>query len=184
MKLNLWNGMLWDDTDNQPHAYCLEHKQMLEIRDGAGYIDSQSNPGMESHLQLICPEDKKAWDIPEFDYYVLQRRYVSTRNARLMKDVQIVDLDGMQVPIAVARTPLEDAEYWAEVRINKSKKGKQLVVYAGRRGASDKVQLFLDLENDKITFDQNNLHPNEVFTRVVADFDSGRSVAMDASKQM
>lgn len=119
------------------------------------------------------------YPIPHNDFWLYQRRFRASQESKNLKDADIVDLDGYQVPIVKAVPPEKDSEYWAEVRINDTKRGKQLVVYAGKRGDADKTQMFLDLENDKITFDQNNMHPNDVFTKVTADFRSGKSATLE-----
>jgi hypothetical protein len=53
-------------------------------------------------------------------------------------------------------------------------------VYAGRRGERDKAQIFIDTENDKITFDQNNIHPSDVFVRLTGEFASGKKTTMES----
>jgi len=45
-----------------------------------------------------------------------------------------------------------------------------LMVLAGSKKDKDKAQLFIDPKNEKLTFDQNNDHPSEVFCKVEATF--------------
>ncbi len=139
----------------------------------------QNNPSTGDHIYLVCPNDDKRFDIPNHDYWTFQRRFEATLKSVDLKDADIVDIDGYQVPIAKATPPVKDDEYWVEARINDTKRGKQLVVYAGRRGAKDKAQIFIDPENDKISFDHNNIHPSDVFVRLTAEFDSGKKTTME-----
>ena len=104
---------------------------------------------------------------------VMRRRYLATIESLDLKDAEIVSIDGYQIPIALAKPIAQDKTYWVEARINDTNRGKQLVVYAGRRGDRDKAQIFIDTENDKISFDQNNIHPNDIFVRLSAEFASG-----------
>jgi hypothetical protein len=179
MKLHLWNELLWDAEGADAYAYCPEHRMKLEIMDNLGNLWSQDNPPTTVHLYLLCPTDEKRFPLPNNSFWVLQRRFDAALESASLKDAEIVDVDGYQVPIAKATPPAKDKEYWAEVRINDTKRGKQLVVYAGKRGSSDKTQIFIDPENDKISFDQNNIHPNDVFTKVIAEFDSGKKTTME-----
>jgi hypothetical protein len=180
MKLYLWRDLLWDEGVQDPQAYCAEHRIKLDILDELGNLWGQDNPSSGDHLNLVCPTDGKQYPIPEGSYWTLQRQYLATLESLNMKDAEIVSIDGYQIPIVKSDTPVKDTEYWAQVRINDTKRGKQLVVYAGKRGDADKTQIFIDTENDKITFDQNNMHPNDVFTKLIADFRSGNKTTMDS----
>jgi hypothetical protein len=110
----------------------------------------------------------------------MKRHFLAAIEAADLQNADIVDIDGYQVPIVKAIPPSKDKQFWAEVRINDTKRGKQLVVYAGKRGEEDKAQIFIDPENDKISFDQNNMHPNDIFVKVVADFDSGKKATLES----
>jgi len=166
-------------TPGGPYAYCPKHRMRLDIGDASGRPMSQDTAVISGHSWLMCPTDSEQFPVPNNSFHVLQRRFQAALESANLKDADIVDIDGYQVPIAKATPPTKDSEYWAEVRINNTKRGKQLVVYAGKRGANDKTQIFVDPENDKISFDQNNMHPNEVFTKITAEFDSGKKTTME-----
>jgi hypothetical protein len=178
VKLHLWNDLLWNNDTAEPIAYCPEHRMRLEIALARGGL-AQQTTSASGHASLICPTDGKHFPIPNQSFWILQHRFLAALEAADLKEAEIVDVDGYQVPIAKAEPPSKDSEYWAQVRINDTKRGKQLVVYAGKRGAHDKTQIFIDPENDKISFDQNNTHPNDVFTKLTAEFDSGKKTTME-----
>lgn len=97
-------------------------------------------------------------------------------NSDQYKNSEIINLDGDS--IRVSRQQIDDFDYWADVKISKNKKGQiQLMVLAGSKKENDKAQLFIEPKNEKLSFDQNNLHPKEVFVRVDAIFrDSNHSI--------
>ena len=184
MKLQLWDELLWQDVGHShgPYAYCPEHRMKLDVLSKLGtgtYVSQDSQTLGRYDIQLVCPKDQKAFPLPPGGLPMLRRHFLAALEAIDLQNAEIVDVDGYQIPIAKADAPKKDDEYWAQVRINDTKRGKQLVVYAGKRGDRDKVQMFLDLENDKITFDQNNMHPNDVFVRVTGEFRNGRKTTME-----
>ena len=182
MKLQLWNDLLWQEVGHGhgPYAYCPEHRMRLDIVLNSGGRASQDMSVVgHAHSRLVCPKDEKVFPLPVGGFFALQRHFQAAIEAVDLQDAEIMDIDGYQIPIAKVEPPEKDDQYWLQARINDTKRGKQLVVYAGKRGDRDKAQMFLDLENDKITFDQNNLHPNDVFTRVVAEFRDGRKTTME-----
>lgn len=44
------------------------------------------------------------------------------------------------------------------------------MVLIGSKKQNDKVQLFADIDNQKLGFDQNNIHPKELLAKVTAEF--------------
>lgn len=180
MKLHLWNDLFWQITGpSNVLAYCQEHRVQLDVQTNFGTESQSGSLGSEIQYHFICPSDNKQFPIMNQDLYLMRRRFFSALEAIQLRDAEIVNVDGYQIPIAKARTADKDDAYWVEARINDTKKGKQLVVYAGKKGEHDKSQIFLDTENDKISFDQNNIHPSDVFVRLVGEFKSGKKTSME-----
>lgn len=177
MKLHLWKDVLWDELTYC--ARCPEHRVELDILDNDDDLVIQGRTAYLPHKALVCPADGRHFVIPGSDFYQMQRHFKVSMEALNWKDAQIVSLDGYQIPVATTKPPQKDSEYWVEARINDTNRGKQLVVYAGKRGANDKAQIFIDTENDKISFDQNNIHPNDIFTKLTAEFASGKKATME-----
>lgn len=91
------------------------------------------------------------------------------------KDAEIINLDGELVRIA--RDKLKDTDYWIDAKLSKNKNGEvQLMVLAGSKKEKDKTQLFIEPAKEKFSFDQNNDHPNKVFTKVVCTFKNSEAV--------
>jgi hypothetical protein len=172
---------LWRRDLTSAYAHCPEHRVELEVSTDRGFLSQHlQRIGLFPSQFLFCPTDEKMFDFKGGDFAVLRRRFLAAVEALNLKDAKIVSIDGYQIPISKANPATDDPDYWAKVQINDTKQGKQLVVYAGRRGDRDKVQMFLDLENDKISFDQNNIHPKDVFTRVVAEFRGGSKTTLES----
>ncbi|HOG15617.1 MAG TPA: GH32 C-terminal domain-containing protein, partial [Candidatus Absconditabacterales bacterium] len=90
------------------------------------------------------------------------------------KDAEIINLDGDL--IRVQREGIKDDDYRIDAKISKNKKGElQLMVLAGSKKEEDKTQLFLDPTHERLAFDQNDSHPREVFSKVVAIFKNSTS---------
>jgi hypothetical protein len=186
MKLHVWKDLLWGVKAGRVYAYCPVHRIELDLRDKDGDIYAQHAVNASSQYApylFVCPSDSAGFSVPGGLASTARRRFAAALESLSLRDAEIVDLDGYQVPIAKAKPDKKDDTFWVEARINETKRGKQVVIYAGERGASDKSQIFIDSENEKITFDQNNIHPNDVFTKVVADFKSGKKATLEDGKQ-
>lgn len=95
--------------------------------------------------------------------------------AQEYKNAEIINLDGDSIRVS-SRQQVDDSDYWADVKLSKNRKGDvQLMVLAGSRKEKDKAQLFIEPNNERLSFDQNNLHPREVFAKVEAVFKSSHS---------
>lgn len=134
----------------------------------------------------ICPTHSMRMSASEFSIYIKceecgksikmprdfgdERRYVLDRiDAKIYKSMKIINLDDEAVPLAEGKYS-EDDKYFVTAIITKSKIGKRLVVYAGEKGRREKTQIFVEPEIKRLSFDQNNLHPTDVFTKVEATF--------------
>jgi len=55
--------------------------------------------------------------------------------------------------------------------------GKRLIVYAGEKGKKQKTQIFVDTEIKRVAFDQKDLHPSDIFSKLEATFsDNTRNI--------
>lgn len=102
------------------------------------------------------------------------RKFLIVRKAEEYKDVEIVNLDWDLVRIQ--REWIKDEDYRIDAKITKNKKDQlQLMVMAWSKNTKDKVQLFLDPTNEKLSFDQNDSHPKEIFAKVTATFKDSKT---------
>lgn len=114
---------------------------------------------IDCHFLITLPDDisnlgSKVSNIIESEY---------------VQEYDVVNLDGELVKIK--NESEKDEDYWINVKISKNKEDKkQLMVLIGSRKDKDKVQLFADIDNQKLNFDQNDLHPKELLAKVVAEF--------------
>jgi len=140
---------------------------------------------------LRCPNDYCELDAKSPFYFVcpmcgfakmFEKNILEQKNIvkKIIKSFDFKDSEVFRIEdemVKVKKVMEKDEDYWIETCISKNRDGKkQLVIYAGsRKNEDDKVQFFLDLENEKLGFDQGNTHPEKVFTRVVADFKNSSS---------
>jgi hypothetical protein len=113
-----------------------------------------------------------------------ERQYVIDRiDAMVFKNMKLLNLDDEAVPIAESKAHSRDDKYFVTSRLMQSKRGLQLVVYAGEKGKPEKTQIFVEPEVRRLEFDRKNLHPNEVFLAVEAIFDDGSSHSIKKRKR-
>lgn len=166
-----WSGIDWDvesDDFGNPYAIPL-------------------CPNPKCHCKLVKSGEK--YNLGEYKYECVtcdfgitlnksiedkSRDFVNIVNSWTYKDAEIINIDGDL--IRVQREEETDNDYWVDAKLSKNKKGEvQLMVLAGSKKERDKTQLFLDPKNEKLSFDQNNDHPREVFCKVKATFKSSES---------
>ena len=177
IQLYLWEGLHWDidyDINGNPYSQIpLCPKQKCNCR---------------------LKKSKETYSIGEYKYNCVRCDFKITLNKSIeekasdlidiiesqkYKDAEIINLDGELV--RVLREEQKDLDYWVDVKISKNRKDEvQLMVLAGSKKEKNKTQLFLDPQNEKVSFDQNNNHPKEIFSKVVATFkDSKTEISSD-----
>ena len=163
----------------------------------AGYHDEY---GEEPVFKALCPATdcrcklekakNEQYSLGEWKYKCIKCTFKITLNksveekavdvsrvieAQQYKNAEIINLDGDS--IRVSRQQIDDSDYWADVKISKNRKGEvQLMVLAGSKKEEDKTQLFIEPKNERLSFDQNNLHPREVFAKVEATFKNSKQI--------
>jgi DNA-directed RNA polymerase subunit RPC12/RpoP len=143
-------------------------------------------------VKARCPVDKCELNVDEIDYSYLtcprcgfrielNKSFYEKREDALkimqsdyFKDAEVVNIDGEM--IKVGKEVVKDSDYWVKAYISKSIKGvKQLMVLIGSKKDKDKTQLFLDIDNEKLSFDQKDKHPKEILAKVIAEFKESKS---------
>lgn len=105
-----------------------------------------------------------------------ERQYVLDRiDAKVFSRMKVLNLDDEALPIAKTKVQTEDGKYFVTSQLMKSKRGIQVVIYAGEKGSPHKTQIFVDPDVKRLTFDQKDLHPNDVFIELKATFRDGSS---------
>ncbi len=92
------------------------------------------------------------------------------------KDAELIKIDDELIKLTESELK-DDKDYWITAKLSENKRGnKQLMILVGSKREEDKTQLFIDIANEKLSFDQNNIHPKEIFTKVVATFKTTKSI--------
>lgn len=131
----------------------------------------------EEALKLECAEGPHYFKIPR--EFKKEQKYVLDRiDATNFKKMEVIDLDGELTPIAKEKVKSKDGKYFVTTQLMESKRGLQVVVYAGEKGKGDKTQIFVEPEIKRLAFDQKNLNPNDVFVELKATFADGSSHIM------
>lgn len=136
------------------------------------HLEMQKVRGDAKQCQLKCEECEQPYNFPRsFDD---QRKYVLNKaNSIALKTKQFVNLDNEQIPIAEGKDESDDGKYFVVARLMQSKVGLRLVVYTGEQGKKNKAQIFVEPEIKRLAFDQKDLHPSDVFTKLEATFPDG-----------
>jgi len=171
MQIFYWDGLYWDmncdiNGKEDPIALC---------------------PKQKCFCKLI--KSKEQYSIGEYKYRCIKCDFKITLNKSIedksidaihvvnslqYKDAEIVNIDGDL--IRIQREGIKDDDYWIDVKISKNKKNElQLMVLAGSKKNNEKIQLFLDPTNERLSFDQNNDHPSKIFTKVIGIFKNSKS---------
>lgn len=109
--------------------------------------------------------------------------FVNVLNAEKYKDADIVNLDWDL--IRVQREWTKDDDYRIDAKISRNKKWElQLMVLAWSKKKQDKTQLFLDPTHEKFAFDQNDSHPSEIFSKVIAVFKGSTSTIWELPQDL
>lgn len=153
----------------------------------------------DTHVELLCPKDMtpmrqvkqvlSAWDdssvvmCPDcgFEYRLdIQLKTAKEDVFRMLgaqrfRKMEMIDVDGINTPVLKKKVSTKDDRYFASLQINESKRGPQLVIYAGEKGRKEKSQIFVTPETKKMSFDHKDAKPTDIFTRITADFVDGSS---------
>lgn len=103
-----------------------------------------------------------------------EKKYVIEKVLALdRKEYEIIDIDGMQTPVTKKIKIDPNTEYFCTTQIRDSKRGPQLVIYAGKKGSNRKSQIFISEEERRMSFDQNDVNPADLFAKITAEFPDG-----------
>ena len=164
-KLYKWNGVFWSIEGITNHGSIVRARcpnDRCELNMSSKYRTLLSCPKCDFKVTL----DKT--------YYEKQEDAAKIMNSDYWKDAEVVNIDGEMTK--VGKEVIEDPDYWVKAYISKSIKGvKQLMVLVGSKKETDKIQLFLDIDNEKLSFDQKDKHPREILAKVIAEFKESKS---------
>jgi hypothetical protein len=152
---------------------CPKHSMELTSSDTnvAARINGQSTLIRCDGLFLHC-EEGHVIEIPRIlsqeTSYVLKR--VEAIDFRKM---QTINLDDEAVKISESKLSDQDNKYFIASQLMQSKRGLQLVVYAGKKGDKHKTEIIVEPDVKRLAFDTTDLHPNEVFAALTATFKDG-----------
>ena len=96
-------------------------------------------------------------------------------DAKIFEGMEVINLDDEATPITKKKVESKDNKYFLTAQVMDSKRGVQVVIYAGEKGKAEKTQIFADPKNKRLSFDQKDLKPTDVFLRIEGTFDDGSS---------
>lgn len=164
-KLYMWEGVFWSVdalTTRGPIVKARCPVDKCELNVDSKYKSHLSCPKCDFQIRL----NKSFYEKKDDALKIMQSDY--------FKDAEIVNIDGEMIKIN--KEVIKDSDYWIETKVSKSIKGvKQLMVLVGSKKETDKTQLFLDIDNEKLSFDQKDKHPREILAKVVAEFKESKS---------
>lgn len=152
----------------------VEQNSLLDPSDVAFSFDLRCS---KCHCILKKLEEKRYHCLNCKNDYLLDKEYNDyiqdlqlIMSAHDYEGGEVLNLDNELIPI-LPKQRGENEGYWVEVKLTKDKsENVSAVVYFGNKKENDKAQMFVDVKNERLGFDQNNLHPNHVLAKVEATF--------------
>jgi len=121
---------------------------------------------------LVCEECSAVYKLPRS--YEREQEYVLNKiDAKFFKGMRFINFDDEALPIAKDKKYSKDNRYFVTSLLTESRAGLRLVVYAGEKGQKEKTQIFVEPKIKRLAFDQNDMHPTDVFTKLEATFADG-----------
>ncbi len=168
------DGVKWWIINRVAQPLCPIHN--LRLRPAA---DSFTRLGYASRT-LKCEDCPKTYELPR-DFAKELLYVIDKLDAKIFKGQKFINLDDEALPIAEDKIS-KNSKYFVTSLLTQSKVGLRLVVYAGKRGASQKTQIFVEPDIKRLAFDQKNLHPTDVFTKLEATFPDGTKASQKRVK--
>lgn len=155
------DGAIWDSTQQYPIPLCPTHRLPMELSFNGSRLST-----------YVCPEDGEQYDFRR--ERLAQIRYVHGKvKSNELKAMKVLNLDDEAIPLAQDKDSSADGRFFVVAKLTESKVGLRLVVYAGQKGSPNKTQLFIEPDVRRASFDQKDLNPLDVFTKVEATFRDG-----------
>lgn len=173
-KLYFVDSVMWQVDKYSDFAIPICPKDKIEL----SYVGANDFMSDEYTDRLKCEDCDKVFVFKRNVYN--EKKYVVEKVRALdRKDYEIIDVDGIKTPVTKKeRLDLNDG-YFCTAQVRDSKRGSQVVIYAGKKGLKEKSQILITPEERRLSFDQNDLNPADVFTRVIAEFYDGTKYAIE-----
>jgi hypothetical protein len=166
------DGIVWHvsgRTIAEMEALCPTHRLRLQVYP-SGFNEYSSH-------RLQCAECDSFYTLPRL--IIEERKYILNKlDSKLFKQMKVLNLDDEAVPIAESKASSKDGNFFVTAILTESKVGQRLVVYAGEKGRKEKTQVFVEPDIKRLAFDQNDIHPSEVFVKLEATFRDGTQISM------
>ncbi|MBP7857586.1 MAG: hypothetical protein WAW63_05945 [Candidatus Saccharimonadales bacterium] len=135
-------------------------------------VDNPMKFALDSSSDVMCPDCdfEYHFDLP---FATAKQDVARMMLAKKFQKLEIIDIDGINTPVLKKKVSTKDDKYFASVQINESKRGPQLVIYAGKKGSKEKAQVFVTPETKKMSFDHKDVKPTDIFTKITAEFIDG-----------
>ena len=159
------DGIRWLIGQHPPKAIPLCPKDFVKLDSYPDYSEF-----LDQHLK--CEDCKNVYPLSRS--VAIEKQYVLNKiNSKTYQEMRYVNLDDEAIPLAEYKSSSKNNRFFVTSILIKSKTGLRLIVYAGERGKSDKTQIFVEPEIKRLSFDQKDLHPTDVFTKLEATFSDG-----------
>ncbi len=175
-KIVRMDGVLWNAeglSGRNFQALCpIHHLRMKPYPQG--HSDYSTN-------LLECIECKEPYFLTRT--VAEEKEYVRNKiDSKAFKQIKILNLDDEAVPIAESKISSCDGKFFVKSILTESKIGQRLVIYAGEKGKKEKTQIFVEPAIKRLAFDQKDLHPADVFLKVEATFEDGKTSSISKSE--
>ncbi len=155
------DGVKWIVEGLSVQPLCPKHHLRLSI-----------DTNNFTNCRLKCAECPGLYNFSR--EYTEQTEYILNKiDSKLFKNLKFINLDDEAVPLAETKLTTKDNKYFITALLTESKVGQRLVVYAGEKGKKEKVQIFIEPEIKRLSFDHTDVHPSEIFLKLEATFDDG-----------
>lgn len=170
-KLYSIDGLFWwvDQYNEIAIPVCPVNTFEMRYDDGGDDIWSLDKSYItELHCQDCGITYKLRRNLRNEEKYVISKvRAIDYQNYK------VIDIDGILTPVTKKQRVQTEDGYFCTAQIRDSKRGPQVVIYAGKKGSKEKSQIFITPEERRLSFDQNDLNPADVFTKITAEFKDG-----------
>lgn len=97
--------------------------------------------------------------------------------------LDLIDIDGALTPVRKIKNENLNDDYYLVSQVNKSNRSTQVVLYAGKKGKHDKCQIFITPEERRLSFDQHDISPQDLLSKITVEFRDGSISTIQSKHQ-